>query len=76
MAKFFIKSKKSCFGVILGPFCPTSVKNKFSWTNGLCQFLDIPIIYQRAYNHEKLLSHFLKKRRTDGRTEGQTVRQQ
>ena len=48
MAKRFRKFKPY-FGAILGPFCPTL---------GLCQFLDIPIIYNRAKNQKKLLSHF------------------
>ena len=48
MTKFFKKSKKPYFGVILDPFCPNLGKNEFSWKKGLCQFLDIPIIYYRA----------------------------
>ena len=36
------------------------------------QFLHIPIIYRRAKNQRKLLSHFWEKRQTDGITDGQT----
>ena len=50
MTEFFKKSKKNNFGTILGPFCPNSGKNEFSWKKELCQFLDIPIIYHRAEN--------------------------
>ena len=53
MAKFFKKSKKPYFGTIWGPFCPTLGKNEFSWKKGLCQFLDIPIIYHRAKNQKR-----------------------
>ena len=69
MTKFF---KKSYFCAILSPFCPNLGKNEFSWKKGLCQFLDIPIIYHRAKNQKKILSHFWEKRLTDGRTGGQT----
>ena len=47
-------------------------KNLF-WENVFCQFLNIPIIYHRAKNHEKLMSHFREKCRTDGWTDGQTT---
>ena len=53
MTKFF---KKSYFCAILSPFCPNLGKNEFSWKKGLCQFLDIPIIYHRAKNQKKLIS--------------------
>ena len=45
MIKFFKKSKNPYFGAILNPFYPNLGKNEFSWKNGLCQFLKIPIIY-------------------------------
>ena len=53
LIKFFKKSKKTHFGVILGPFSPNLSKIEFSWKNGLCQFLNNPIIYHRAKNQEK-----------------------
>ena len=45
MAKFFKKSKKSHFRAILSPF---------SWKKGLCQFLNVPIIYHLAKNQKKI----------------------
>ena len=54
MTKFFKKSQKPYFVAILGPFWPNLDKNEFSWKKGLCQFLDILIIYHRAKNQEKL----------------------
>ena len=68
MKKVFKKSKKPYFGTSLD----TLGKNEFSWEKGLCQILDIPIIYHRAKNQKKLLSHFWEKRRTNGRTDRQT----
>ena len=65
LRKFFKKFKKPYFGAILGPF---SMK-------GVCQFLDIPIIYHRAKNQTKLMSHFWEKSRTDGQTGRQAGRQ-
>ena len=73
--KFSKKSKKPYFGAILDPFCPNLRKIEFSWKKGLCQFLDIPIIYHHAKNQKKLLSHFWEKCQTDGRTDGWTNRQ-
>ena len=58
MTKFFKKSQKPYFGAILGPFRQNLGKNEFSWKKGLCQFLDIPVIYHCPKNQEKLLSHF------------------
>ena len=48
MTAFFEKTKKPYFGAILSPFCQNLGKNEFSWKKGLCQFLDIPIIYHRV----------------------------
>ena len=56
--KIFQKIPKPYFGAILSPLCQTLGKNEFSWKAGLCQFLDIPIIYHRAKNQKKLMSHF------------------
>ena len=39
---------------------------------GLCQFLDIPIIYHCAKNQKKLCSHFWEKCLTGWQTDGQT----
>ena len=56
-------------------------KNEFSWKKGLCQFLDIPIIYHRAKNQKKTNDPFLKKnaeltdKQTERQTDGQTDRQ-
>ena len=42
----FSKNQKSPFhGAILCPLCLYLGKNKFSCKKGLCQFLNIPIIY-------------------------------
>ena len=68
MTKFFKKSKKTYFGAILGPFCPNLGKNEFSFKKGLCQFLNIPIIYSFAKSQKKLMSHSCVKCRTVGRT--------
>ena len=75
MTKFFKKSKKPYFGVILDPFCPNLSKNEFSREKGLCQFLDIPIIYHHAKNQKKLMNHFCEKSQTDGWSDRQTNRQ-
>ena len=55
--KLFKKSKKKKYsGANLGPFCSNLVKNKFSWEGGLCQFLNIPIIYHNVKNQKKIMS--------------------
>ena len=41
----------------MGPFCPNLGKNKFSCKKGLCQFLNIRIIYHCAKNQLNLMSH-------------------
>ena len=74
MTKFFKKFKKICLEAILGTFCLNSGRNEFSYTKGLSQFLDIPIIYHRAKNQKKLLSHFWEKVQTDGWTDRQRNR--
>ena len=61
MIKFFKKSNKPYLGAILGPFFPNLGKNEFSWKKGLCQFLDIPIIYHFNNNQKKLLSRLWEK---------------
>ena len=71
MTKYFKKSKKPYFAAILRPSCPNLGKNEFSWKKGLCQFLNIPIIYHQAKNQKKLMIHSWKKCRTDGRTDRQ-----
>ena len=68
MTKFFKKSQNPYFWFHFE-------QNKISWKKGLCQFLDIPIIYHRAKNQEKVMIYFWEKCRTDGRTDGQTYRQ-
>ena len=57
MTKFFKKSKEAYFGAIFGPFFPNLGKNEFSWKTGLCQFLNIPIIYDCAKTQKKLMTH-------------------
>ena len=72
MTDFFKKSKKSYFGVIFGTFCPNLGKKIFSWKKGLCQFLDIPILYHCAKNQKKTTEPFLRKTPnwwTDGQTD-------
>ena len=55
MTKFFKKFKKKTGS--LGPFCPNLDKNEFSWEK-VCQFLNISIIiYHRAKNQKKLMTH-------------------
>ena len=46
---------ESLFYVILYRFCPNLHKNEFSWNKGLCQFLNIPIIYRYAEKSGKAL---------------------
>ena len=67
MKKFFKISKKK---PVLGPFRALSAnlgKNGFSMKKELCQFLNIPIIYHRAKNQKKIMSHSDRRRnrRTD-----------
>ena len=57
MTKFFKKYKKTYFGPILGTFCPNLDKNKFPWKKGLCQFLNIRIIYRCDKNQLNLMSN-------------------
>ena len=57
MRKFFKKSWKLYLGTILGPFYPNLGKKEFSYKKGLCQFLNIPIIYHRARAPKKLKTH-------------------
>ena len=55
MTKFFQKKfKKPNFGIIFGPLCPNLGKKEFFWKKGLCEFLNIPIIYHLAKNHSSL----------------------
>ena len=53
MTKFFKKSKTKLFVDHFGPFPPNLVDNEVSWKKGLCQFLNIPIIYHHAKNQKK-----------------------
>ena len=66
MIKFSKKSKKKLGGGGGGgkfrPFSLNLVKNEFSSKRGLCQFLNIPIIYHVKYKKKKqkknkLMSH-------------------
>ena len=69
--KFFKKSKQNYFWANLGLFCSNLVKNEFSWKRGLCQFLNISIIYHHIKNQKKLMSHFWEKCWTDVWTDRQ-----
>ena len=54
-------------------------KFEFSWKKGLCQFLNIPIIYHHVKRSEKTNEPLLKKMpnwQTDRQTDRQTNRQQ
>ena len=55
MTKFFKKFKKSYLEVILGPFSLNLGSNEFPWKKGLCQFLNISIIYYHAKKQKKLM---------------------
>ena len=61
MTIFFKKFKKPYLGAILGTFCPNLGKNKFSCKKGLCQSLNISIIYDGAKNQKKTNNPFLSK---------------
>ena len=74
MTEFFKKSKKPYSRAILDPLCPNLGKNEFYWKKGLCQFLNIPIIYHRAKNFKKLIIHSREKCQTEEQTDGQTDR--
>ena len=58
MTKFFKKSQKPYFAAILG-------QNEYYWKKGLVQFFNTPIIYYRAKNQKKLMTHSSEKCRTD-----------
>ena len=68
MTKIFRKSKKPYFGTILGPFWPNLGKNEFAWKTGLCQFLNIPIIYHRPNTRKNWWP--IPVELTDGQTNG------
>ena len=61
MTKFFKKLKKNYFVTILGPLCPNLRKKIFSWKKGLCQFLNIPIMYHCEKESEKNDEPILRK---------------
>ena len=72
--EIFLKIHKN---PILGPFwvlSPNLGKNEFSWKKEPCQFLNIPIIYNRTNNQKILMSHYWGKPQSDVRTERQTDR--
>ena len=50
--------EKLHFAAILSPFCPNLDKNEFFWKKGLCQVLNIPIIYHHAKNQKKIKTYF------------------
>ena len=55
--EIYQKTQKTLFWGHFGPFYPNLDKNEFSRKKGLCQFFDIRIIYHRAKNQKKLMSH-------------------
>ena len=55
--KIFQKIQRLYFGVIWSNFSPNLGENEFSWKKGLCQFVNIPIIYHGAKNLKKLTTH-------------------
>ena len=55
MTKFSKKNNPKT--LIWGQFRPFLPKFGLKWKKGLRQFLNIPIIYQRAKNQKKLMSH-------------------
>ena len=61
MTTFLKKSKKPYFGAILGTFSPNFGNNEFSRKKGLCQFLNILIIYHCAKNKKKLKDQYPRK---------------
>ena len=57
----------------MGLFSPNLKENEFCWSKGLCQFLNIPVIYDGAKNYKQLTTHSWVNRRTDGQTDRQTT---
>ena len=55
----------------MGLFSPNLKENEFCWSKGLCQFLNIPVIYDGAKNYKQLTTHSWVNRRTDGQTDRQ-----
>ena len=69
MTKFF-KNQKTLFWAHFGPCMPKfGQKMNFPGKKSLCQFLNVPIIYQCAKNQTKLMSHSWQ---TDRQTDRQT----
>ena len=60
--KVFQKPQKSYFGASLDLFCSNLDKNEFSFKRGLCQILNIPIIYHHVKNQKKIRSYSWEKR--------------
>ena len=56
MPKYFKKIQKDHFRTILGSLCPNLGKNKFSWRNLLCQFLNIQVICHCAKNQKNSMT--------------------
>ena len=70
--KIFQKIQKNLFWGHLGPFLPRWGQKWIFLKKGICQFLDIPIIYHRAKNQKKNNERFLRwtpKWRIDRRTD-------
>ena len=72
MTIFFQKVQKTLFWGHVGPFLPKSGKKWIFLENKSLLILDIPIIYHRAKNQKKLMTHSWVKFQTDGRTDRQT----
>ena len=56
----------------MGASCSNLGKHEFSWGKGLCEYLNIRIIYHYAKNQKKLPIPEKNSDLTDGRTNGQT----
>ena len=57
MTKYFKERKKPYSGAILDHSCPNLGKNESPRTKRALPVLNIPIIYHRAKNQEKLMTH-------------------
>ena len=72
MTKFF---KETLFRGHFGPFLPKVEQKWIFLERKLCQFSDIPIIYNLAKNKKKLMTQKIPNWRTDRQTDEQADRQ-
>ena len=73
--KIFQKIPKNLFWDQFQPFMDKFGQRIFSLKKGLCQILNIPIIYHRAKNQKKLMTHSWQNGWTDIPRDRQTGRQ-